>query len=74
MLKLTLITIFIFALLNTTVLYLDYLVGIPFNVSLENAINPFWVLGNGELLILILFIIVAIVIQTIKFYRTHTKN
>jgi len=74
MLKLTFITIFIFALLNTTVLLLDYLVGIPFNISLENTLNPFWVIGPGELVILILFIMIAILIQTIKFYKTRTKN
>lgn len=74
MLKLIFITLFIFVLLNTTILFLDYLVGIPFNISLENTLNPFWVLGPGELLILILFIMVAILIQTIKFYKTRTKN
>ncbi len=74
MIKLFLVSLLFFILLIAFNLLMDFIVGIPFHISLQNTLNPFWVLGPGELSILVILIMISILIPMINYYKNRTKN
>ncbi|MDX5475796.1 MAG: hypothetical protein LPK00_09715 [Bacillaceae bacterium] len=76
MVKVILIFLFFFLFMIGFNVLLDFFVHIPFQTSLANSINPFWVMEAGELAVFLILLFICIAIP-LKFYfkqRLEEKN
>lgn len=69
MTKILFIFIFYFISMYSLLIFIDILVGIPFNISLRNVLTPFEVTDPGEFIILITFTLITIANPLIYYFK-----
>ncbi|OIJ21404.1 hypothetical protein BKP45_01080 [Anaerobacillus alkalidiazotrophicus] len=72
--KILLIFILFFLLLQTFLITMDLLLGIPLHVTVKNVLNPFSVIEDAEFIILLLLIVISLVIPLFYCYKLYKKK